>query len=70
LARKLHGYRRLQFLEADVTNDRPATARQSALTGVLMLAAGFLAMMVMNPAISASLSANSAASGSVLRGVS
>ncbi len=53
-----------------MTNDRPATARQSALTGVLMLAAGFLAMMVMNPAISASLSANSAASGSVLRGVS
>lgn len=37
---------------------KPASARQATLSGVLILVAGFLSLMVMNPTISASLTSS------------
>lgn len=53
-----------------MTTDKPASRRQSALTGAMMLVAGFLSLMVMNPTISASVTGNPAAGNSVQRSVS
>jgi hypothetical protein len=41
-------------VEADVTKDKPATARQKALLGILTLLAGLLSMMIVSDMISAS----------------
>ena len=70
LARNLHCKSRYQPVEADVTKDKPATARQKALLGILTLLAGLLSLMIVSDMIPASMMGYPAIDGVVERPLS